>query len=106
MAFTLYRIVKRSVAENVPNMASVHTGNPAFEAVSALEQNCSAPLLKVERSIQATSHLTIFMRDLRAKSEMQRNNYHHGNGVPSLTSKTSSVSLIFTHGTHRNVTKR
>ena len=37
------------------------------------------------------------MRDLRANSRMQRNNYHHGNGGPSLTGKTSSVSLIFTH---------
>ena len=49
--FTLYRIVKRSVAENVPDRASVHTRNAAFEAVSALEQNCSTPLMKVERSV-------------------------------------------------------
>ena len=49
--FTLYRIVKRSVAESVPDRASVHTRNAAFEAVSAPEQYCSAPLLKVERSI-------------------------------------------------------
>ena len=46
--FTLYRIVKRSVAESVPDMASVHTRHAAFEAVSAPEQYCSAPLLKVE----------------------------------------------------------
>ena len=49
--FTLYRIVKRSVAESVPDRASVHTRNAAFEAVSAPEQYCSAPLLKVERSV-------------------------------------------------------
>ena len=49
--FTLYRIVKRSVAESVPNRASVHTRNAGFEAVSAPEQYCSAPLLKVERSV-------------------------------------------------------
>ena len=49
--FTLYRIVKRSVAESVPDRASVHTRNAAFEAVSALEQHCSAPLLKVERFV-------------------------------------------------------
>ena len=42
--FTLYRMVKRSVAESVPDRASVHTGNTAFEAVSAPEQCCSAPL--------------------------------------------------------------
>ena len=49
--FTLYRIVKRSVAESVPDRASVHTRTATFEAVSAPEQYCSAPLLKVERSV-------------------------------------------------------
>ena len=49
--FTLYRIVKRSDAESVPDRASVHTKNAAFEAVSAPEKYCSAPLLKVERSV-------------------------------------------------------
>ena len=49
--FTLYRIVKRSVAESVSDRASVHIRNAAFEAVSAPEQYCSAPLLKVERSL-------------------------------------------------------
>ena len=49
--FTLYRIVKRSVTESVPDRASVHTRNAAFEAVSAPEQYCSALLLKVERSV-------------------------------------------------------
>ena len=44
-------VVKRSVAESVLARASVHTRNAAFEAVSALEQNFSAPLLKVERSV-------------------------------------------------------
>ena len=49
--FTLYRIVKRRVAESVPDRASVHTRNAAFEAVSAPEQYCSTLLLKVERSV-------------------------------------------------------
>ena len=49
--FTLYWIVKRSATESAPDRASVHTGNAAFEAVSAPEQYCSAPLLKVERSV-------------------------------------------------------
>ena len=49
--FTLYRIVKRSDAESVPDRASVPTKNAAFEAVSAPEQYCSAPLLKVECSV-------------------------------------------------------
>ena len=49
--FTLYRIVKRSVTESVPDWASVHTRNATFEAFSAPEQYCSAPLLKVERSV-------------------------------------------------------
>ena len=49
--FTLYWIVKESFPESVSDMASVHTRNAAFEAVSAPEQYCSAPLLKVERSV-------------------------------------------------------
>ena len=49
--FTLYGIGKRSVAESVPDRASVHTRNFAFEAFSGPEQYCSAPLLKVERSV-------------------------------------------------------
>ena len=48
---TLYRIVKRSVAESVSDRASVHTRKAAFEAVSAPEQYCSASLLKVERFV-------------------------------------------------------
>ena len=49
VVFTLYRIVKRSVAESAPDRASAHTRNAAFEAVCAPEQNCPIPLLKVER---------------------------------------------------------
>ena len=51
MVDLLIRTVKQSVAKSVPNRASVHTGNTAFEAFSAPEQYCSAPLLKVERSV-------------------------------------------------------
>ena len=43
--------MKRSVAESVPDRISVYTRNPAFEAFSAPERYCSAPLLKVERSV-------------------------------------------------------
>ena len=49
-------------------MASVHTRNAALEAFSALEQYCSALLLKVERSIsdrflkRSESSLNIFIR--------------------------------------------
>ena len=53
--FTLYRIANRGVVESVSDRASVHTGTAAFEAVSAPEQYCSAPLLKVERSVSDRS---------------------------------------------------
>ena len=43
--------MKRSVTKSVPDRVSVHTRNAAFEAVSAPEQYCSAPLLKVECSV-------------------------------------------------------
>ena len=66
--FTLYRIVKRSVAESVPDRASVHTRNATFEAVSAPEQYCSAPLLNLERCVsdrflkRSESSLNTFIR--------------------------------------------
>ena len=55
---------------------------------------------------KATFHLTISMRGKRATGKIQRNNYRHGSFGPSLTSKTMSVFLIFTQGTHRNVKNR
>ena len=64
---TLYRIVKRSVAESVLDMASVHTRNTAFEAFSAPERYCSTPMLKVERFVsdrflkQSESSLNTFI---------------------------------------------
>ena len=57
-------------------------------------------------TVKATFHLTIFMCAERATGKIQRNNYHHGSCGPSLTCETSSVSLIFPHGTHRNVKNR
>ena len=55
---------------------------------------------------KATFHLTISMRAQRATGKIQRNNYHHWDCGPSLTSKTMSVFLIFTQGTHRNAKNR
>ena len=49
--FTLCRRVIRSATESLLDRASVHTRNAAFEAVSAPEQYCSAPLLKVGRCV-------------------------------------------------------
>ena len=46
--FTFYWIVKQSDTLSVPDRASVHTRNAAFEAVSAPEQYYSALLLTVE----------------------------------------------------------
>ena len=59
-----------------------------------------------KQPLRATFHLTIFMRVQCTTGKIQRNNYHHGNCGPSLMGKTSSVSLIFTHRTHRNVKNR
>ena len=59
-----------------------------------------------QQFVKGTFHLTISMRGQRATGEIQRNNYHYGRCGPSLTGKTSSVSLIVTHGTHRNVKHR
>ena len=54
-------------------------------------------------SHKATFHLTIPIRGQRATGRIQRNSCHPGSSGPSLTGKTSSVSLIFTH---RNVKNR
>ena len=57
-------------------------------------------------SLKATSHSTISMRGQRERGKIQKNYYHHRNCGPSLTGKTSSLSLIFTHQTHKNVKNR
>ena len=57
-------------------------------------------------TLKATFHLTISMRGQRATGKIQRNNYNHGSCGPPLTCKTTSVFLIFTQGTHRNVKNR
>ena len=44
--FTLYRIVKRSVAETVLDKASVHTKNATVRTISAPEQDYFAQFLK------------------------------------------------------------
>ena len=56
--------------------------------------------------IKATFHLTICMGGQSATGKIQWNNYRHESCGPSLTDKTSSVSLMFTQGTHRNVKNR
>ena len=49
----------------------------------------------VPSSVKATSHLTIFVRVIRAKGKFQRNNYHqYGQRHPSFAGKKLSVSLI------------
>ena len=61
---------------------------------------------EVSQSFKGTSQLTISMPGQRETGKIQRNNYHHWNCGPSLTAKTSSVSLIVTHPRHRNVKNR
>ena len=59
--------------------------------------------------LKATFHLTISkrgQRGQRATGKIQRNDHHHASCGPFLTGKTSSVSLIFTYGTHWNVKNR
>ena len=65
------------------------------------------PLLYIDvdewgHRLRATFHLMISMRGQRATGKIQRINYHHGSCGSSSTGKTSSVSLIFMHRTHRN----
>ena len=46
--FTLYWILKQSVAETVPDKDSVHTRNAAFGTISDPEQDYFAPFLKIQ----------------------------------------------------------
>ena len=62
--------------------------------------------MKISGPVKVTFHLTISMRGQRTTGKVQRNNYQHGSCGPSLTGKTSSLSLIFMKGTHRNVKNR
>ena len=68
--------------------------------------DASGSFRRFRRVVKATFHLTIPIRGQCATGKIQRNNYHHGSCGPSLTGKTLSVSLIFKHGTHRNVKNR
>ena len=84
---------------------------PALHVLGIIPLNfacCTHPTHEnryVRTPLKATFHLTISMRGQRATGKIQRNSYHHGSCGPSLTSKTMSVFLIFTQGTHRNVKK-
>ena len=51
MVFTLYLIVKRSVAKYVSNWDPVHTGNASSGTIFVSEQDCSATLLNVEHIV-------------------------------------------------------
>ena len=70
------------------------------QVVENSHRSCTRHSVQVIQ-LRATSHLAISMRGQRATSKIQMNNYHHWNYGPSLTVKTSSVSLILTHQTHR-----
>ena len=63
-------VVKRSVTESVPDRASVHTRNAAFEAVSAPEQYCSAPLLSVSDRFLKRSESSL---NTSSEQKLQRN---------------------------------
>ena len=106
--FTLYRVVKRSVAESVPDRASVHTRDAAYEAVSAPEQYCSAPLLKVERFVsdrfykRSESSLNTFIgADIAAgprfgkwsfQIKRERCKLHNGKGLCSHWERFGTIS--------------
>ena len=59
--------------------------------------SCDPIATHVEIGFKGASHFIISTREQRETGKIQRNNYHDGNSGPSLTGKTSSVSLIFKH---------
>ena len=58
--FSLHRIVKRSVADTVPERASVHTRKATFGTVSAPKQDYFAQIFKRWNTCNATVHLFMF----------------------------------------------
>ena len=58
--FTLYRIVKRSGAETVPDKASVHTRNATFGTIYALEQDYFVHIFRRCNICNATESLFLF----------------------------------------------
>ena len=91
----------RQRSQRLPTIATITIAGIESESISAIV--AIANDRQRSQKVRATFHLTISMRDQRATGKIQRNNYGYGSCGPSLTGKTSSVSLIFTHGTHRNV---
>ena len=51
MVFTLYWIMKRSIAKCVSGRVPVHIGNTIARAIFIPVQECPAPLLKVESPV-------------------------------------------------------
>ena len=99
--FTLYWIVKRSITESVPDRASVDTRNAAFEAVLAPEHDCSAPLLKLERSVsdhrflkRSKSSLNAFIGARHATEPRIRNHLFKSNG--SITNCMTDRACVHT----------
>ena len=52
------------------------------------------PSISKAAGLKATSHLTISMRGMRAKSKIQRNYYQNLQCGPTFAGKSSSVPLI------------
>ena len=86
--------------------SKVNTGNSGKTSSVSIAYLHPRKIAELEVAFRATFHLTIFMRGQRTTDKIQSNNYHHGNCGQPLTGKTSTVSLIFTHWTHRNVKNR
>ena len=73
--FTLYRIVKRSVAESVPDRASVHT---AFEAVSETVRIKSEHFYQ-SRNCNGTSFWKMIFSNQKGTLQIDRASVHTGN---------------------------
>ena len=97
---------KRKGNNDLKILKSTDFGVNRWNHSSSLIRNLGVRGQYILQFDRATFHWTISMRGQRATGKIQRNNYHHGSWGPSLTGKTSSVSLIFTHRMHRNVKNR
>ena len=101
--FIVYQTVKRSVTESIPDRASVYARNAAFEAVSAPEQYCSAPLLKVKRFVSGRFQQNLVLVNNLFKSKgsvancmTDRAPVHTGNASEQFLHRNRTLILVHT----------
>ena len=99
-------LADHALRARVGDRSSSRSRDESVHRPSGLGRASPSGIRAESRPVKATFHVTISICEQRATGKIQRNNYHCGSCRPSLTGKTSSVSLIVAHGMHQNVKNR